>query len=125
LHIIYENWDPINAQKHSWDSTLAGHAVSPNGIDSFKILPPAVDEHTTPTGEVGEFRHPHWTKEHPDWDSDIAKYNIHEPGQNAYGGWAAISVGGQYYLFCDYHPAGERIRVGWFTSTSLNKQFEF
>ena len=125
FHLIYENWDPINARRHSWDSPLAGHAVSPNGIDSFKILPPAVDERTTPTGEVGEFRHPHWTNEHPGWDSDIAKYNIHESEQNAYGDWAAISVGGQYYLFCDFHPAGERIRVGWFTSPSLDQQFEF
>jgi hypothetical protein len=94
FHLIYENWDPINARRHSWDSPLAGHAVSPNGIDSFKILPPAVDERTTPTGEVGEFRHPHWTNEHPDWDSDIAKYNIHEPEQNAYGDWAATIKAG-------------------------------
>jgi len=30
FHLIYENWDPINARKHSWDSPLAGRAVSPD-----------------------------------------------------------------------------------------------
>lgn len=128
FHVIIENWDPINARNHSWDSPLASHAVSPNGIDSFKILDPAVDERTTPTGEVGEFIHPHWSKEHPDWDSDTAKYNIHEPEQDAYGDWAAIGIGGQYYLFADFHPAGKNSRemsVAWFTSSSLDQEFEF
>jgi hypothetical protein len=60
-----------------------------------------------------------------DWDSNVATYNVHEPAQHAYGDWAAISIGGQYYLFCDYHPAGEKIRVGWFTSNSIDKQFTF
>ncbi|MGM0573907.1 MAG: hypothetical protein ACQESL_09170 [Bacteroidota bacterium] len=125
FHLILENWDPINASRHSWDSPLASHAVSPNGIDSWKLLDPAVDERTRPTGEVGEFRHPHW-KQHPDWDSDIAKYNIHEPEQDAYGDWAAISIGGQYYLFGDFHPAGKsKMSVAWFTSNDINKQFTF
>jgi len=57
------------------------------------FLFPAVDEYTTLFEEVGEFRNPHWSKEHPDWDSDLAKYNIHEPEQDAYGDWAAISMG--------------------------------
>ncbi|MEK9985014.1 MAG: hypothetical protein VW879_09740, partial [Opitutae bacterium] len=28
FHIIFEEWSPINARNHSWDSPLAGHAVS-------------------------------------------------------------------------------------------------
>ena len=52
----------IDAQKHAWYSPLGGHAVSPNGIDSWKILPPAVDERTKPTGEFREYQHPNWSK---------------------------------------------------------------
>lgn len=124
FHVIYEDWSPINARRHSWDSPLAGHAVSADGIGNFKILPPAVDERTNPTGEVAEYPHPHW-KQHPDWDSNVAKYNVHEPEQNAFGDWASISIGGQYYLFADFHPANDKIRVGWFTSSSLDQPFEF
>lgn len=124
FHVIYEDWSPINARTHSWDSPLAGHAVSPDGISGFTILPPAVDHRTRPTGQVAQYLHPHWAQ-HPDWDSNVGKYNVHEPEQNAYGDWAAISIGGQYYLFCDYHPANEEIRIAWFTSSSLYKEFSF
>lgn len=125
FHLIYEDWSPINARTHSWDSPLAGHAVSDDGISGFNILSPAVDFRTTPTGEVAEYLHPHW-KQHPEWDSNVGRYNIHKPGQDAFGDWAAICIGGQYYLFGDYHPAGKsrrEMRVAWFTSSSLNKEF--
>ncbi len=144
FHVIYENWDPIDASKHSWDSPLAGHAVSPDGIGKFKILPPAVDERTKPTGKFAEYPHPHWHSTNPKKypgkpaPADVpqhrikkgevrsfAQYEIHEPEQNAYGDWASISVGGQYYLFGDYHPANDSIRVGWFTSSSLDLPFTF
>ena len=125
FHVIYEDWSPINARKHSWDSPLAGHAVSPNGINQFKILPPVVDKRTKPTGKIGQYPHPHWDKV-PGWENKgTGKYEIHEPEQNAYGDWAPFCVGGQYYLFCDFDPAGERIRVGLFTSPSLDQEFEF
>lgn len=144
FHVIYENWSPIDASKHSWDSPLAGHAVSSDGIGNFKILPPAVDERTKPTGRFAEYPHPHWhatdPKKYPGKPAPIdipqhrikagdirafAKYEIHEPVQNAYGDWAAIGIGSQYYLFSDYHPANGGIRVGWFTSSSLDKPFTF
>ncbi|WP_111709768.1 glycoside hydrolase family protein [Lutibacter citreus] len=118
FHLIYENWDPINAQTHSWDSPLGGHAVSPDGIHDFKILSPVVDHRTKPTGKYGEYIHGSIVKE-------VKKYEIHEPEQKAYGDWTAIKVGGQYYLFCDYHPVGERIKIGCFTSGDINKQFSF
>jgi hypothetical protein len=124
FHVIYEDWSPINARKHSWDSPLAGHAVSRDGIKDFEILPPAVDQRTRPTGRKGTYEHPHWMQ-HPDWKTNIAEYEIHEPEQNAFGDWAAICIGGRYYLFCDYHPAGKPIRIGWFTSDSIDKPFEF
>ena len=148
FHIIIEDWSPINASTHSWDSPLAGHAVSPNGITNFKILAPAVDERTTPTGKFAEYPHPHWNKEDPTnfpgkaapadlpqhriKKGDIrafATYEIHEPEQNAYGDWAAISIGGRYYLFCDIDPAGkqgrENMSVAWFTSSDINQPFTF
>lgn len=124
FHVIYEDWSPINAKTHSWDSPLGGHAISDNGIDGFKIVAPAVDERTKPTGEFKEYLHPHW-KQHPEWDSNVARYEVHQPEQHAYGDWACISIGGQYYLFCDYHPAHQKIRVGWFTSSGIDKQFTF
>ena len=31
---------------------------------------------------------------------------MHEPEQEAYGDWAVICIGGQYYLFGDYDPIG-------------------
>ena len=148
FHLIYEDWSPIDASTHAWDSPLAGHAVSEDGLGDFKILDPAVDERTKPTGRFGEYFHPHWHKTDPKnypgkvVPEDIpqhrikkgdlmapAKYEIHEPEQNAYGDWSAISIGGQYYLFCDFDPAGghgkQAMSVAWFTSSDINKPFTF
>jgi hypothetical protein len=127
FHIIFENWDPINARERSWDSPLAGHAVSPDGVHDFTIVAPAVDQRTIPTGEVKTYNHPHWVKEDPaNYKTNVAEYQVHSPNQEAFGDWAAICVGGQYYLFGDYDPEhGKPMSVAWFTSTSLDKQFEF
>jgi len=123
FHCIFEDWSPINASRRSWDSPLAGHAVSDNGINGWKFLEPAVDNRTKDTGKIAEYRHPHW-KQHPKWKTNIAKYHVHEPEQEAYGDWAAICVGDQYYLFGDYDPAGgHSMSVGWFTSSDINKPF--
>jgi hypothetical protein len=125
FHVIAEDWSPINARTHAWDSPLATHAVSPDGIKDFKTLAPPVDERTKPTGKIGTYRHPHWVKEDPArFKTNVAEYEIHEPEQNAYGDWAAISIGGRYYLFCDFDPAdGHTMSVGWFTSPSLDEPF--
>ncbi|TWU37910.1 hypothetical protein Q31b_46990 [Novipirellula aureliae] len=147
FHVIIENWSPIDASTHAWDSPLADHAVSPDGIGDFKILSPAVDERTTPTGRFAEYVHPHWHKEDPEnYPGRIATeavrqhrvkkgdtaaygtYEIHEPEQNAYGDWAAISIGGQYYLFSDFDPANSHgdkmsMSVAWFTSSSVYEPF--
>ncbi|MEM9400159.1 MAG: hypothetical protein AAF984_08110 [Verrucomicrobiota bacterium] len=130
FHLIYEDWSPIDASKHSWDSPLAGHAVSPDGINHFSIKSPAVDERTQPTGEIATFNHPHWAVDDPDnYPTGIAEYEIHQPEQDAYGDWAAIGIGRQYYLFGDFHPAGtkakEEMKTAWFTSSSLNEPFKF
>ncbi len=148
FHLIAEDWSPIDASTHAWDSPLAVHAVSPDGINDFKILNPPVDERTQPTGKFAEYAHPHWHLEDPKnypgktVEVDVpqhrmkagdtrafARYEVHEPEQNAFGDWASISIGGQYYLFCDYDQAGkhgkENMSVAWFTSDDINKQFTF
>ena len=125
MHVILEDWSPIDANKRSWDSPLAAHAVSKNGIDGFEFKKPPVDNRTKPTGETKQYKHPHWKKEDPkNYKNNIAKYEVHEPEQEAYGDWAAICVGGQYYLFGDYDPVGgHKMSVGWFTSPSIDQQF--
>lgn len=149
FHIIAEDWSPIDPSTHAWDSPLAIHAVSPDGINDFKTLSlPPVDERTKPTGKFAEYAHPHWHKDAPDRfpgkkvavdipqhrikAGDVrafGKYEIHEPEQNAFGDWASIAIGGQYYLFGDYDPAGKHgqgnMSVAWFTSDNINKQFTF
>lgn len=130
FHLILENWDPIKASSRSWDSPLASHAVSDDGISDFKLLDPAVDYRTEPTGEKGTYNHPHWKKDDPkNYPTNEAEYEIHEPEQDAYGDWAAIAIGGQYYLFGDYDPAGahgaKNMKTAWFTSSSINEPFTF
>jgi len=144
FHLILENWDPINASKRSWDSPLASHAVSEDGIKDFKMVDSAVDYRTKPTGKMAKFYHPHWHKDDPEnYPAEAttasgnghkkgdkraaAEYEIHEPEQEAYGDWASISIGGQYYLFGDYDPVGahgrEHMKTVWFTSSDINKPF--
>ncbi|MDB4265200.1 hypothetical protein N9891_00465, partial [bacterium] len=125
VHVIIEDWSPISANKRSWDSPLAGHAVSPNGVDGFVFKKPAVDERTKATGKIGTYKHPHWMKEDPNnYKTNVGEFEIHEPEQEAYGDWAAICIGGQYYIFGDYDPAGgHQMSVGWFTSSSMDEPF--
>ena len=125
MHVIIEDWSPINASKRSWDSPLAGHAVSPNGLNGFVFKKPPVDKRTKPTGKTATYKHPHWAKEDPKrFKTNIAEYKVHEPEQEAFGDWAAICIGGQYYLFGDYDPiGGHQMSVGWFTSPSIDEEF--
>jgi hypothetical protein len=136
MHVIYEDWTPIDASKHSWDSPLAGHAVSKNGVDDYEAMPPAIDLRTTPTGKIKQHKHPHW-KQHPDWDTNIAEYEEHIPVQDAFGDWAMIKVGSQYYLFGDYDhaehsqsnghsdkEASANMSIARFTTASLDNEFK-
>jgi len=130
FHLISEDWSPIRASNRSWDSPLASHAVSADGTGGFELQAPAVDYRTKPTGKIETYKHPHWVKEDPArFPSNIAEYEVHLPEQDAYGDWAAISIGGQYYLFGDYDPAGahgaRNMKVAWFTSSSIDEPFKF
>lgn len=117
FHIIYEDWSPINARNHAWDSPLAGHVSSADGLTGFVYgeHPPVIDQRTTPTGETGTYWHP---------QMGTLTYEIHEPEQNAYGDFTTIKVGSQYYIFSDYDPVGESIKTARFTSDSWDKEFE-
>ena len=130
FHMISEDWSPIDASKHAWDSPLASHAISEDGLGNYNLVAPAVDQRTKPTGKMAKHYHPHWTKEDPEnFPINVAEYEIHEPEQNAYGDWAAISIGGQYYLFADFEPAGAKsqkdMQIARFTSSDINKPFTF
>ena len=141
FHVIYEDWSPVKARDHAYDSPLAGHAVSKDGIKDFKILKPAVDQRTTPTGPTKTWRlhanqHPkgksYRNSPHParfpDDHYKETRYQVHSPKQDAYGDWAAIRIGTQYYLFGDYHSANAKAKnlsVARFTSSSLDEEFTY
>ena len=104
FHLILEDWGPIDASTHAWDSPLAMHAISADGIGEFKIVAPPVDFRTKATGKFKEYFHPHWHKEAPEKfpaktvpaaipqhkikkgdKRAAAKYEVHEPEQEAFG----------------------------------------
>ena len=96
MHVIIEDWSPISANKRSWDSPLAGHAVSSNGLNGFKFGPPAVDNRTKPTGKVATYKHPHWMKEDPKrFPSNIAEYEI-KRALEPLRGVAAVKIKGGF-----------------------------
>ncbi|MDF7799226.1 hypothetical protein P4E94_12960 [Pontiellaceae bacterium B12219] len=126
FHIIAEDWSPIKASVRSWDSPLAIRGVSPDGIKPFEVQEVRpVDNRTNPTGKIGTYKHPHWAKEDPkNYKTSVAEYEIHEPEQEAYGDWALINIGGQYYMFGDFDKhEGGTMSTCWFTSDSLEKEF--
>ncbi|MDF1659951.1 MAG: hypothetical protein P1U58_20215, partial [Verrucomicrobiales bacterium] len=119
FHLIYEDWRPLNARTHSWDSPLAGHADSRDGIVGFAPheFPFPIDHRTKPTGTFSEYEHS--SRSYP------LTYEIHEGEQDAYGDYTAIQVGERFYLFCDYDPHGDPMRVGCFVSNSIYRPFEW
>ncbi len=128
FHIIAEDWSPIKASVRSWDSPLAIRGVSPDGVKPFQVADVRpVDNRTKPTGKTGTYKHPHWKKEDPkNYKTNVAKYEIYEPEQEAYGDWAAICIGGQYYLFGDFDKhRGGTMSTCWFTSDDINTPFSW
>ena len=126
FHLIYEDWSPLDASKHAWDSPLAGHADSPDGINDFEPheFPAPIDKRTTPTGKIVPYK-PHPNQFLPGKDLSPYNYEIHEGQQDAFGDYTLIKVGGQYYIFCDYdpHEKGKSMRVGRWRSDDITKEF--
>ena len=130
FHLIYEDWSPINASTHSWDSPLAGHADSLDGISGFAPheYPAPIDERTEPTGEVKPYSHPAENIKNTNHNPTGIKlkpftYDVHTPEQNAYGDYTLIKVGLQYYIFCDFDPVEGPMRIGCWTSDDITRQF--
>ena len=126
FHLIYEDWSPINPRKNSWDSPLAGHADSPDGINDF--LPheyqPPIDKRTNPTGKTMPYK-PHPNQLVGGIDPTPYTYEVHKGAQDAFGDYTMIKVGNQYYIFCDYdsHDEEKSMRVGRWRSDDIKKEF--
>ena len=118
FHIIYEDWSAIDAQAHSWDSQYAGHTSSPDGINGFTAHEhtAVIDNRGNPTGAIGTYTHPH---------TGAKTYQVHDGSLDAYGDYEMIQIGDTYYLFCDYHPEGEAIGLGYWMSKDLYGKFEW
>ncbi len=115
VHLIYEDWKAVPPAERGFDSPLAGHTSSPDGIHGFTPHKHAfaIDHRTQPTGKFAK-------------DRRGTEYEIHEPEQNVYGDYTMIKVGGRYYLFGDYEPAGEgKMRICRFTTDDIYKEFTF
>lgn len=119
FHLIYEDWSPIDAKMNSWDSPLAGHSDSVDGIHGFEPHehPAPIDRRTNPTGKIGNYKHVS--------SKEPLEYEIHQPAQNAYGDYTLIQVGKRIYMFCDYDPHNGPMRVGRWMSESINTPFEW
>jgi hypothetical protein len=126
FHLIYEDWSPLDAGKHAWDSPLAGHADSPDGMTGFEPheFPAPIDERSIPTGIMVNYT-PHSNQLIPGKDLSPYNYEIHEGPQDAYGDYAMIKVGRQYYLFCDYHSheKSKTMRIGRWRTHDITKPF--
>ncbi len=117
FHLIYEDWSDINASAHSWDSELAGHADSPDGINGFKPHehPPFIDERGKKKGDVRKYNHP----------NGVYRYQPREGPIDAFGDYTMIRVGSTHYLFCDYHPHDRSIRLGYWFGHELEQPFRW
>ncbi|MDO6721315.1 hypothetical protein Q4575_18040 [Psychrosphaera sp. 1_MG-2023] len=126
FHLIYEDWSPVDPSKHAWDSPLAGHADSPDGINGFEpheyVAP--IDQRTTATGRILPYK-PHPNQLEFGRDPTPYTYEEHEGPQDAFGDYTMIKVGGHYYLFCDYDPHDENksMRVGRWRTDDITKEF--
>lgn len=125
FHIFTEDHTPIQAAAHKWDSPLALHVTSEDGITGFvpgEHLPP-IDFRATPTGTTGTYDHPHVSGS-PVNNPQI--YEVHSGEQVAMGDWTMLKVGQRYYLFGDYeHDDGSGfINSAILTSDSIYEGFE-
>jgi len=118
FHLIYEDWSPINASTHSWDSPLAGHVSSADGAYGFREGEHdwAVDNRMGPTGTFATYSHP--------FVSYSPVYEVHDSDQDAYGDWTSVKVGSRYYMFGDFDPHGEAIKLAIFSGDSLYEEFD-
>ena len=119
FHLIYEDWTPIDARRHSWDSPLAGHADSEDGVHGFEPHEQTapIDERTVPQPDFG--RYDHSSRDHGLF------YHKHKPEQDAYGDFTLVQIGQRYYIFCDYDPHNGPMGIGYWSSDDINGRFDW
>lgn len=118
FHIIHEDWSKIKASNHSWDSQVAGHTTSPDGINGWNdnIQADLFDESGSPTGAADvNYNHPY---------IGTISYTPHT-NEDAWGDYEMLRVGDMYYLFCDDHPDGENIGLGYWYSDDIDGPFTY
>ncbi len=119
IHLIYEDWSAINAKDHNWDSQLAGHTSSPDGINGFTYAehPAPIDLRGTATGDTSTYVHPH---------NGTYTYAEYTGSKDAFGDYEIIRIGDTYYMFCDYDPEGlEPIGLAYWMTDDINQPFEW
>ena len=128
FHVFSENHAPIDAPNHSFDSPLANHVTSADGINGFipqEHLPP-IDLRSTPTDppQFEFYNHPHVSGSPI---SNPRPYHVHIGEQEALGDWSLMKIGERYYAFGDYEREvnGEAfLNTGILVGDSLYDSFE-
>jgi hypothetical protein len=117
-HIIREDWAKIKASSHSWDSQVAEHTISPDGITGWNsnIQSPLFDMAGSPTGAgPTNYNHPYM---------GTISYIPHTLN-DAWGDYEMLRIGDTYYLFADDHPNGKSIGLGYWYSNDINGPFTY
>jgi len=141
FHLIHENWSYQNAERFSWDSNVASHSISPDGINGFVFdeaarlinLPGNLitqaeatnpDSYTHRSGDVI-----------PITFNGIDYFVGHHPNRrhlfqltdqlHAWGDHSMIKVGETYYLFVDDDSEAEGIGLGYWYGTSLSEELTY
>ena len=120
FHMVHEDWSIIFARHHSWDSQLAGHSSSFDGINGFVYNehPRIIEEPGNPVLD-GDGNPTFATATHPNRDYI---YQVHDR-LDAWGDYEMIRVGDYYYLFCDDHPENGNIGLGYWYSDDIDGEF--
>lgn len=141
FHMIHEDWSHHNAERYRWDSNIAGHAVSPDGINDFifgeaarPIFLPgnyitreqATDSssYTQLSGNVETVELngiEYFVGNHPE---RLHLFRLTDQ-LHAWGDYSMIKVGEIYYLFVDDDSPSEGIGLGYWYGDSLNEEFTY
>ena len=140
FHIIHENWSRQNAEQFSFDSNIASHAISPDGITGF-VFDEGVRPINVPGNLITEaeatdddsFTQRNGNVQTIEIDGDLFHVGNHPNRQHlfrltdqlqAWGDWTMIKVGEIYYLFAD-DDQEDGIGLGYWYGDSLEAEFTY